>query len=74
MNIVDKMMENIKINEMVFTFLSLPKRSLFTTARWTPTELYTWMLGNRLVAVSVLYRNAHNLVKMLSRSKVVGRK
>ena len=61
------MMENIKINEMVFTFLSLPKRSLFTTARWTPTELYTWMLGNRLVAVSVLYRNAHNLVKMLSR-------
>ena len=73
-NMVDRIMLVIKRKEVVFAFL-LPLNSLLLQrARCIPRELYTCMLGNRFVAVSEEYSQDTIWVKMLFRSKWVGRK
>lgn len=46
----------------------------FHTASQTPIELYTWMLGNRLVGVSILYKERTILIKILLSVKMTGLK
>ena len=54
MNIVDNMMEMQRIKDAVRSHF-LPERLLvFISAKCAARELYTWMLGHKLVGVSVL--------------------
>ena len=57
-NTVDRQMETIRMAEPARTQGYFLKDSLFMMAMWVPMELYTWMLGNTLVGVSVWYRAA----------------
>lgn len=52
-SIVDKMIEMHKTNEQVRIPFFFSRCALFITAIWQPRELYTWMLGQRFVGVSV---------------------
>lgn len=54
MNTVDKMMETHRINDPMRMPRFFSSLALFITAMWQPSELYTWMLGQRFVGVSVL--------------------
>ena len=53
MNMVDRIMETHSIRDAVWTAGFLRSFSLRITAKWVPSELYTWILGHRLVGVSV---------------------
>ena len=74
MNMVDRMMEMHSTRDAVFTPL-LPARALLCAmAKCAPSELYTWMLGQRFVGVSAKYNPDTILVKMLSRGMTKGLK
>jgi len=52
MSMVDNTMDIHKSPDVHCTNLFLASRSLLAIARCVPSELYTWMLGHRFVAVS----------------------
>lgn len=63
-NTVDRQMEtviNVDKGRIHLCFLDI---SLFHQARFTPREANTWILGNTLVEVSVLYNITINLEKI----------
>ena len=66
MNTVDRIMENAKMPEPMEISFLLRSVLLCITARWAPMELYTWILGQRFVGVSVFQRAETREVKILS--------
>lgn len=73
-NMVDRMMEKASIPEAIripFLFLN---PALLITAKCAPMELYTWMLGHKLVGVSIFHRKDTACVKILSRGITAGLK
>ena len=71
-NRVDRMMLAIRSADKTripFFFLS---SSQCQTAMFTPMELYTWMLGNRFVGVSISYKYCTSCVNTLSRANSWG--
>ena len=53
-NTVDIIIETQRNKEPIRIALWFLRRWLFMTAMWHPSELYTWMLGHKLVGVSAL--------------------
>lgn len=51
-NIVDAMMDDDNIREAALMPFLFSKFLLLIIAKCAPSELYTWMLGQRLVGVS----------------------
>lgn len=71
-NIVDKIIEEANRNDEIRMMGLFLKQLLRAMAKCAPKELYTCMLGHKLVGVSVLYRAATICVKMLSLGMVNG--
>ena len=55
-NTVERTMEDASIKDETRIMGLSMKKLLFAIAKCSPIELYTWILGQRFVAVSVLYR------------------
>jgi len=71
---VDRQMETMRIPEPMWAqwyFLRIP---LLIMAMWVPMELYTWMLGNTFVQVSVLYTVATRAENKFLSGSMAGRK
>ena len=74
MNMVAMMIEEAKISYPMRMPFFFSKHLLRIMAKCAPRELYTCMLGHRLVGVSVRYRAATMRVKILSLGITVGRR
>ena len=71
---VAKMIDEQRIREAILIPFFFSKCVLFIIAKWQPSELYTCMLGHKLVGVSVLYSIATMWVNILSLGMVAGLK
>ena len=68
-NMVDIIIDVLSIKEANLIPLCCLKCLLLIIAMWQPSELYTWILGHRLVGVSVEYNLAIKWVKTLALGK-----
>ena len=73
-NIVDKIIKELIIKEPIFIFLFDANALLWITAKNTPKELYTWILGHKFVDVSMWYKENTSFVKILFLGIMNGRK
>ena len=71
-NMVANMMDTDKVKQSHLIHFLEPSLSLCTTANKTPKELYTWILGHRLVEVSILYKKETKSQKTLSLGMING--
>lgn len=74
MSIVDATMEEERISDTVLIPLLCSRLLLLIIAKCAPSELYTWMLGQRFVGVSMLQSLLTIRVNILSLGKSWGLK
>ena len=53
-SMVERMMDSANMPDAIRMLFFLPS-ALCVRAKWAPMELYTWMLGHRLVGVSACH-------------------
>lgn len=64
-SMVERMMDSANMPDAIRMLFFLPS-ALCVRAKWAPMELYTWMLGHRLVGVSACHSIEIIWVKTLS--------